>query len=76
MEVVLIVLAVVLLALLVLTVVRRWREHRLEARRDEAGQLRETARRHQIKAHEHAERAAEVDPDADRHPRSFNTATG
>lgn len=50
MEVVLIVLGIVILALLVAMLVKKGRDRRLEGRREEAGELRETARRHQIRA--------------------------
>jgi hypothetical protein len=65
MEVVLIVLGALALILLVWAVAKRQRERRLEARREEAGELRETARRHELQAREHARAAAEIDPDTD-----------
>ena len=67
MEVVLIVLAVVIVALICFALVRKQRERRLEGRREEAGELRQTARSHQLEAEagEHERRAADLDPDVD-----------
>ena len=50
MEVVLIILAVAVLALIAWTVAKKQRERRVEGRREEAGELRQTARRHQLEA--------------------------
>lgn len=50
MEVVLIVLAALALVLISWTLIRKQREKRLEGRREEAGELRQTARRHQLEA--------------------------
>ena len=72
MEVVLIVLGALVLALIVWMVVKKQRERRVESRREEAGELRQTARSHELKAQEHsvaaeqhARAAADVDPDTD-----------
>ncbi len=50
MEVVLIVLAAAALALIAWTLVKKQRERRVEGRREEAGELRQTAQRHKIEA--------------------------
>jgi hypothetical protein len=70
MEVVLIVLGALVLALIVWMLVKKQRERRLEGQREEAGELRQTARSHELHAQEHraeaerhAREAAEVDPD-------------
>ena len=72
MEVVLIVLGALVLALIVWMLVKKQRERRLEGRREEAGELRETARSHELQAQQHrveaaqhARQAAEVDPDTE-----------
>jgi hypothetical protein len=68
MEVVLIVLGALVLALIVWMLFRKQRERR----REEAGELRETARSHEVQAQQHkaeatqhARQAAEVDPDTE-----------
>ena len=73
MEVVLIVLGALVLALIIWMLVKKQRERRLEARREEAGELRQTARSHEAEAQQHkaeaaqhARQAAEVDPDIER----------
>jgi uncharacterized protein HemX len=79
MEAVLIVLAAAVLALVVWMLVKKQHERRVEGKREEAGELRQAARRHQLeaerkemdaqqaraKAAEHHQLAEDVDPDAD-----------
>ncbi len=72
MEVVLIVLGALVLALIVWMLVRKQRERRLEGQREEAAELRQTARSHERQAQQHkaqaeqrAREAAEVDPDTE-----------
>ena len=60
MEVVLIVLAALVLVLLVWTLAKRQRERRLDARREEAGELRQTAREEAAEAEAQAARAERV----------------
>lgn len=59
MEVVLIVLAGVVLALIAWTLVKKQRERRMEGRREEAGELRQTAQQHQLKAEQEEAEAQE-----------------
>ncbi len=69
MEVVLIVLAVLVLLGIGWALLRK---QRFEGRREEAGELRQTARSHEVEAEQHqaqaqrhARQAAEVDPDVE-----------
>ena len=79
MEAVLIVLAAVVLVVIAWALVKKQHARRVEGKREEAGELRQTARRHQLeaerkqmdaqqaraKAAEHQHLAEEVDPDVD-----------
>ena len=64
MEVVLIVLAALVLVLIAWTLAKRQRERRLDGRREEAGELRQTAQRQELEAQraeaEAEERAAQA----------------
>ena len=73
MEVVLIVVAALALAFIAWTLVKKGKERRVEGRREQAVELRETARHHELEAERHQaeaavqqHRATEVDPDGDR----------
>jgi hypothetical protein len=74
MEVVLIVLAAVVLAAIAWTLAKKGREQRMESRREEAGELRQTARSHQLEAEREeaeararAERAQQAKAEAAEH---------
>jgi flagellar biosynthesis/type III secretory pathway M-ring protein FliF/YscJ len=76
MEVVLIVVGAILLVLIGLAIARKQRERRLEGRREEAGELRQTAQRHDLEAaraeaeaEESAARAKSARTEAVRHQR-------
>ena len=59
MEVVLIVLAALVVALIIWMAVRKGRERRLDSRREEAGELRQTARSHELQAQQQEAEAEE-----------------